>query len=248
MNKSKNLAVEQNILNKIYLLGAGPSLNSFDFSRLEKSDFMIFNRMYISNDEFPKLPTYHVIIDQTVLKDNKEDIKYLIENNTSTTFFLRDIDLFSLDNRKYFGEHKNLIYFKTIKNNKKINTSLGKSRSLKNTKIINKLDYFGDAGCFGLQLCYHMGYSTVYLAGIDSNFKDNSKRKAKLVIKEQRAYMSDTDDYAHYRKDYYGKGKLYTKETSNKQYIWKSIKRQKIPNFNIINVCSDSILEVFKKE
>ena len=233
---------------EIYLVGAGPCLRNFDLSKLEEKDFMIFNRMYISHHEFPKLPTYHVVIDQTVLKDNKEDIKHLIEKNTSTTFFLRDVNMFSLNNKEYFGEHKNLIYCKTTENRKKIKTYLGKSKNLKKNKVVNNLDYFGDAGCFGLQLCYHMGYTTVYLAGIDSSFKDNSKRNAKLVSEEQRAVTSDTEDYVHYRKDYYGKGKVYTQDTSDKEYIWQSIKEQKIPNFEIINVCPDSILKVFRKE
>lgn len=231
--------------NEIILLGAGPSLKEFDFKHLDGMHFMTFNRMYISFQEFPQLPKYHVVIDQTVLKDNKEDIRQLIESYPSITFFLRDIDLFSLNNKQYFGEHENLVYCKTPHNKKKINLKLGRKRILKDTQIVANLDYFGDAGCFGLQLCYHMNYDTVYLAGIDASFEANKKRNAKTVYSKQRAVVSDTDDFAHYRADYYGKGKLYTQDISNKAYIWRLIKEQNIPNFKIINVCDNSKLNIF---
>jgi len=244
---------ENNIL---FLLGAGPCLKEFDFNILKDKNFMVFNRMFLSYDDFPKKPNYHCFIDQTTIKANKEKILELIIKNKKTFYFIRDINNFNLNNKVFFGKHKNLIYLKTTTNKKQIKFNLGlldrqNLANPNNFKIFNNLDYFGDAGAFGLQLSYHLGFKQVNLAGIDSDFSLNKKRKEIVVSKEQRSVRSDSPDFAHYREDYYGSGTEYTRDYSNKSYIWKSIEKQlsKTRNieFRVKNICKSSKLNAFKQ-
>lgn len=211
----------------LFVIGNGPSLNNIDMTKLKDKDTMSFNRAYIAYEDWGFIPTYFMAIDVRVINDNKDDINNLIERIKIMTFFI------PTQSREYIHNRKNVIFLEfSTKPNRFFSTTW------------NSLCYAGDVGACSLQISYLLGYKKVVLLGCDCNYKTNIEG-TKKVGGEWKASMDN--DVNHFRKDYYGAGKVYS-NPANHIFSWigliKDCEGQKL---DIKIVCTNESSELVKQ-
>jgi hypothetical protein len=176
---------------RCFIIGNGPSLNKTDLSLLKDEYTIGVNGIFYKYDELLFKPTYYVVEDNHVVADNLKrinEITYsiklfpdvyadIIENTPNTYFFPMDIGF-------YIAGHP--FYEKP-----------------RFSKDITEAVYAGQTVTYvNLQLAYYMGFSEVYLIGVDFSYTIPDSAKI-----EGLTITSQDDDPNHFHPEYFGKGK-----------------------------------------
>ena len=182
------------------IIGNGPSLNDLDLARLRTENTIGVNGIfYAESIDFPL--TYYVVEDTSVMEENLEAIKgYAAGHKFFPTIYRKmygDVDVeegAGEDGVTYFTMNRGF-YAKESPNFCIPRFSTDASQRLycgQSVTIIN------------LQLAYYMGFSEVYLIGMDFSYTipDSAKVEGDLIT-------STEDDVNHFHKDYFGKGKTW---------------------------------------
>lgn len=177
---------------RCFIVGNGPSLNKLDLSLLKDENSFAVNGIFYKTREMGYKPTFYVVEDRHVMKDNIEEInkydcdykffptayKKQVTNFKNTIFFNMDVG-FYVEESKYFE----------------------KSRF---SKDCSEDIYCGQSVTFiNLQLAYYLGFSEIYLIGMDFSYA--IPESAKLI--KGAVIESTEDDINHFHPDYFGKGK-----------------------------------------
>jgi hypothetical protein len=149
---------------RCFIIGNGPSLKPEDLEKLKGEITFASNKIY---KIFPKTtwrPTFYMVVDPVVLKENVEDINF-VEAKTKFTLNVYK-SLFKAD-----------IFF---------NNNLGKNkRGAFSSNIMESLFSSGTVSYHLLQIAHYMGFSEVYLLGHDYSYKGAiSKTKDLSLLKE----------------------------------------------------------------
>lgn len=178
---------------RCFIIGNGPSLNTHDLSLLENEFSFGVNSFYYKTRETGFRPTFYVVEDSSVMKENAEEIR-----NYEAPF-----KFFPTIYSKLHPKAPNVFFF---------NMNRGfYEKSSPNYCVprfstdASKVLYCGQSVTYiNLQLAYFMGFTEVYLIGMDFNYliPDSHKRTGDLLL-------SDSDDPNHFHKDYFGKGKTW---------------------------------------
>lgn len=178
---------------RCFIIGNGPSLNQHDLSLLKNEYSFAVNSFYYKTRETGFMPTFFVVEDSSVIKENKEEI---VAFDAPFKFFPTIYQ--SLHPKKpgtYFFPLNRGFYDKFSPNYAVPRFSTD----------ISKVAYCGQSVTYvNLQLAYYMGFTQVYLIGMDFNYviPASHSRKGDVIT-------SDTDDPNHFHKDYFGKGKTW---------------------------------------
>lgn len=177
---------------RCFVIGNGPSLNKLDLSLLENEYSFAVNGIFYKTDEMGYKPTFYVVEDRHVMADNIDRInaydceyKFFPSAYKSQITNFKNTLLFNMDVGFYVEESEHF----------------EKSRfSFDCEKVI----YCGQSVTFiNLQLAYYLGFSEVYLIGMDFSYTiPDSVKKIKGAVIE-----STEDDVNHFHPDYFGKGK-----------------------------------------
>jgi len=181
------------------IIGNGPSLNDLDLKRLRNENTIGVNGIfYAESIDFPL--TYYVVEDTSVMNENLEAIKgYGAGHKFFPTIYRKlysevPVEEGSLGGVTFFTMNRGF-YAKESPNFCVPRFSTDASQRLycgQSVTIIN------------LQLAYYLGFSEVYLIGMDFSYTipDSAKVEGDLIT-------STEDDPNHFHKDYFGKGKTW---------------------------------------
>jgi hypothetical protein len=176
---------------RCFIIGNGPSLNRHDLSLLENEYSFGVNSFYYKTRETGFRPTFYVVEDSSVIKENIAEIRaYEAPFKFFPTIYR---NLHPKTPNTFFFNMNRGFYEKTSPNYAVPRFSTDASRVL----------YCGQSVTYiNLQLAFFMGFTEVYLIGMDFDYviPASHKRTGDLLL-------SDTDDMNHFHKDYFGKGK-----------------------------------------
>lgn len=178
---------------RCFIIGNGPSLNNHDLSLLKDEYAFGVNSFYYKTRESGYRPTFYVVEDSSVMKENIEEIRaYEAPFKFFPTIYR---NLHRKDPNTFFFEMNRGFYEKTSPNYAVPRFSTDATDVL----------YCGQSVTYiNLQLAFFMGFTEVYLIGMDFDYviPDSHKRTGDVLL-------SDTDDPNHFHKDYFGKGKTW---------------------------------------
>jgi hypothetical protein len=177
---------------RCFIVGNGPSLNKMDLSLLENEYSFAVNGIFYKTKEMGFRPSFYMVEDSHVIKDNLEEIdkfhpkihrffpteyKELLKDRDDTSFFTM--------NRGFYERASPNFGIPRFSTDFALRGYCGQSVTMLN-----------------LQLAFYMGFSEVYLIGMDFSYNiPDSAIVTGLNIE------STEDDQNHFHPDYFGKGK-----------------------------------------
>ena len=176
---------------RAFIIGNGPSLNKVDLNLLKNEYTFGVNSIYLKTSETGFRPTFYVVEDKHVLKDNLKEI-----NNYECEY-----KIFPIQYKKHIKNKKNTYFFN-------MNTGYYNKTSPyfcvpRFSCDAKKVVYCGQSvTMINIQLAYYLGFDEVYLVGMDHSYiipKD--------FVVEGETITSTGDDPNHFHPDYFGKGK-----------------------------------------
>jgi hypothetical protein len=178
---------------RCFIIGNGPSLNHNDLSLLQNEYTFAVNSFYYKTRETGFRPTFFVVEDSSVIKENQQEI---VEYEAPFKFFPSIYR--SLHPKKpgtYFFKLNRGFYEKSSPNYAVPRFSTDVTKNV----------FCGQSVTYvNLQLAFFMGFTEVFLIGMDFNYEVPASHKRTGDV-----FLSDTDDPNHFHKDYFGKGKTW---------------------------------------
>jgi hypothetical protein len=178
---------------RCFIIGNGPSLNRHDLSLLRSEYSFGVNSFYYKTRETGFRPTFYVVEDSSVMKENLQEIKaYYAPFKFFPTVYKR---LHPKTPNTFFFKMNRGFYERSSPNYCVPRFSTDATREL----------YCGQSVTYiNLQLAYYLGFTEVYLIGMDFSYviPESHQRTGDVLL-------SDTDDPNHFHKDYFGKGKTW---------------------------------------
>jgi hypothetical protein len=168
-------------------------LNKIDLSKLNGEYSIAVNGIFYKTEQSGYKPTYYVVEDTSVMRENIADIKaYEVEKKFFPTIYT---DIHPADESTYFF---------------KMNRGFYEPKSPNYCVPRFSTDFSQRAFCgqsvtfINLQLAFYMGFTEVYLIGMDFSYiiPEKFERKGDIIT-------STDDDPNHFHPDYFGKGKTW---------------------------------------
>ncbi len=186
------------------IVGNGPSLNKLDLTKLRNEYTIAVNGIfYAESMNFP--PSYYVVEDSSVINENLDRIRE----------FRAGHKFFPTIYRELYGEtgEDNVTFF-TMNRGFYAKNSPNFCTPRFSTDASQRVFCGQSVTIINLQLAYWMGFSDVYLIGMDFSYTipDSAEVEGDLIT-------STTDDPNHFHPDYFGKGKT-----------WKDPKLERVLN------------------
>ena len=176
---------------RCFIMGNGPSLNKCDLNLLKNEYSFAVNGIFYKTKEMGFKPNFYMVEDNHVVNDN-----------------LNEINSYECEYKFFPSTYNNLI--KVDKNTIFIPMDVGfyreyhpyfcKPRFSKN--VPNEIFAGQSVTIMQLQMAYHLGFTEVYLIGMDFSYALPESTKV-----EGCNYTSQEDDVNHFHPDYFGKGK-----------------------------------------
>lgn len=176
---------------RCFIVGNGPSLNQIDLKKLENEYSFAVNSIYFKTREMGYKPTFYTVEDIQVIKDNINEINeyecdYMFFPSGEKRRFKKGENRYflNLDYSFYVDKSK---YFETPRFSQDVAQEVFCGQSV---TIVN------------LQLAYFLGFTEVYLIGMDFSYviPDSAKVDGNVI-------ESTENDVNHFHPDYFGKGK-----------------------------------------
>lgn len=176
---------------RCFIIGNGPSLNMNDLSLLKNEYTFGVNSIFYMSEKNGFKPTFYVVEDGHVINDNINEIsEYDVEYK-----FLPAVE------RKKFASDLNAIF---LNMNRGFYEPLSPNFNMPRfSRLADKVVYCGQSVTIvNLQLAYFMGFSEVYMIGMDFSYQipDSAQVNGKDIL-------STEDDCNHFDPRYFGKGK-----------------------------------------
>lgn len=177
---------------RAFVIGNGPSLNKLDLRKLDNEFTFGVNGIFYATDSNGFIPSFFVVEDSHVMKDNLERINQyrakihrffptnyqdMIHDHSQTSFFRMNLGFYNKKSPNY-----------------------GIPRF--STDCAERIYCGQSVTMLNLQLAYYMGFSEVYLIGMDFSYQipDSATVSGHDIL-------SNDDDPNHFHPDYFGKGK-----------------------------------------
>lgn len=178
---------------RIFLMGNGPSLNKMPLYWLKDEYTMCFNRVNLLYERINWKPDFYVVIDDLVIKDNYNEINKEVLPVVKYAFF-PDIHPSNLDVTKYIHNLDNVYWF--IADKPEFSADLPNCGH--NKTVVNA----------GLQIAAWLGFTEIYLLGVDMTFGEQKVKKI-----NSRDWEAGEDDPNHFDPRYFKKGRKYHNPT-----------------------------------
>jgi hypothetical protein len=172
---------------RVFIIGNGPSLNRTPLHLLKNEFTLCFNRFDLMFERLDWLPTMYMCVDDRVAEDTAHRINEIVP--LVRFAFFTDVHPRGVDFRRFIDDADNIFWLTT-----------------KWGGFHDNLPTCGMGGTVvhaGLQVLAFMGFSPIYLVGVDMEFK-----KRKTVIRHDQANWTSTqdDDSNHFDPRYFGAG------------------------------------------
>ena len=178
---------------RIFVIGNGPSLNKTPLYLLQDEYTMCFNRINLMYERVNWKPDFYVVVDDLVIKDSYKEINQEIIPTVKYAFF-PDIHPSNLDVKKYIEQKDNVYWF--ISDNPEFRADLPNCGH--NKTVVNA----------GLQIAAFLGFTEIYLLGVDMDFENQKVKKL-----TSRDWEANEDDPNHFDPRYFQKGRKYHNPT-----------------------------------
>ncbi len=176
---------------RCFIVGNGPSLNKIDLSLLKNEFTFGVNGIFYKTKEMGFKPTFYVVEDRHVMADNFKEInKFDVQYKFFPKAYSKFIDAAP---NTYFFNMNTGYYNETSDFYRLPRFSLDASKRLFCGQSVTMIN---------LQLAHFLGFSEVYLVGMDHSYviPDSAKIDGETI-------ESTDDDPNHFHPDYFGKGK-----------------------------------------
>ena len=166
---------------RCFVIGNGPSLSNIDLDKLKGEFTFSSNGIYMMFNKTDWRPSYYVCIDDEILRKAYDDI----EKNIKCPAFISQeaimsLARFNLDNFYFFThDHRN---------------KLRPERTNDFSEEIAILSNGHNVTYACLQICVYMGFSEIFLLGVDNTFRLGVKLNGELVYGKS--------DISHFHKNY----------------------------------------------
>ncbi|RJG41756.1 DUF115 domain-containing protein [Mesorhizobium sp. DCY119] len=177
---------------RCFIIGNGPSLNKHDLTKLRNEYTFAVNGIFYKKDEMGFDPTFYIVEDSSVMKENLDAIiNYSAQNKFFPTIYRKLTDgrandaNFFLMNRGFYERTSPFFCIPRFSTDAARRVFCGQS-----VTHIN------------LQLAYYFGFSKVYLIGMDFSYSI-----PKSAIVKGDLIISTEDDVNHFHSSYFGAGK-----------------------------------------
>jgi hypothetical protein len=214
---------------RCFIIGNGPSLNLLDLSKLRGESTIGVNAIYLNYPRMGFYPTYYVIEDFLVAEDRSEEINNFrgsikFVGNHLSHWLQPDEKTIFVNNILDYTEYKNFPNF--------------------STNALRMVWSGGTVTYICLQLAYYMGFSNIYLVGLDHSYTIPHD-----AIVEGVDITSTSDDPNHFVPDYFGKGKRWhDPRVDRMELAYKKAKRFfEADGRHIYNATAGGQLEVFER-
>ena len=177
---------------EIYIIGGGPSLSNFDFSKLKNKNTIAINKSIF---DIPS-PTYFITLDYIFLRRIKKRIEFFKSINTSK-FFVADFHFPFIQekNGRIMDVRNDLVY--------ELNDFdvVIKARRAENFgRSFNDFRTGLNSGYCALQLALLLGYEKIYLLGIDLNQSEETHYHGGYGERPGRFKARLPDYFNHFKK------------------------------------------------
>jgi hypothetical protein len=220
---------------RAFLIGNGPSLNKTPLYLLENEYTMCFNRFNVMFERLAWKPYFYMCADPLVANDMATEINDIVPK-VNTAFF-PDIHTHGLDFRTFIKDRENVQWM---------------SPDFKGFYFdLPKVALGGTVAYPALQVLTYLGFSEIYLIGVDMNYQIH-----KTVKEIQGTDVSSTqdDDPNHFDPRYFGKDRKYHQPVQHimdnmlgsLDYAADQIRTHS--NTNVINAGIGSAVESFPRK
>jgi hypothetical protein len=219
---------------RCFIIGNGPSLNNINLKKLANEITFGVNGIFYKGDEEGFFPDYYMVEDSHVIADNLDRI---------ISYKPKKHKFFPTDYKKLIGVAEGTSYFRM--NHGFYETSSPNYQIPRFSTDFSEVAFCGQSvTMINLQLAYYMGFTEVYLVGMDFSYTI-----PETAIIQKGNITSTEDDINHFHPDYFGKGKKWHDpllEQVLKTYeLYKLIYDQS--GRKIINATDGGKLEVFER-
>eukprot|EP00127_Corallochytrium_limacisporum_P004578 Clim_evm18s168 gene=Clim_evmTU18s168 len=184
---------------RVFLIGNAPSLNHLPLWMLDGEDALVFNRFYLMQERFYSwTPSHYMCIDSWVCPDVSPDINWYRQYVGDAFFpYLKNpnyyywTDIIPGGNTHWFwfaGKHK-------------LDKPVDDRPEAKWQPMVGTM---GTVASAGIEVLGFLGYSEIYIIGVDMNYKNFSEEKRK---EQGIEWISAEDDKDHFDNRYFGKGR-----------------------------------------
>jgi hypothetical protein len=219
---------------RCFILGNGPSLNKCDLTLLKNESSFAVNNIYYKTQETGYRPNYYMVEDNHVIRENfhainnyRCDFKFFPENYRKkevipdqSTFFI------PMDCGFYRAGHP---YYQIPRFSRDVPREIFSGQSVT---------------IMQLQMAFHLGFSEVYLIGMDFSYDI-----PKSTVIDGVRFHSQEDDPNHFHPNYFGKGKIW--HNPRLDLVLKSYKKCKeefeSDGRKILNATVGGKLELFER-
>ncbi|MBE9585350.1 DUF115 domain-containing protein [Mucilaginibacter sp. JRF] len=178
---------------RVFIIGNAPSLNKMPLYFLKDEYTMGFNRFNLMFERLNWLPSFYMVTDDLVIKDMHQQINEEILPKVPYAFF-PDIHPSNVEFDKYIDHRENVYWLNTDR--PEFRADLPKCGI--NKTVVNA----------AIQVAAYLGFSDIYLIGVDMSFADQKVKKM-----NSRNWEADEHDPNHFDPRYFGKGRKYHNPT-----------------------------------
>ena len=177
---------------RCFIIGNGPSLNQTDLSKLVDEYSFGVNGIFYKNEEMGFKPTFYVVEDNNVMQDRHKEIDA----------FDCEYRFFPKNYRGYIKRYRDHTYFFNMNEGFYIPESPNHEKP-RFSRDASRRVYCGQSvTIINLQLAYYLGFSEVYLVGMDFSYQIPDS-----VVREGHSTLLSTEaDPNHFHPDYFGAG------------------------------------------
>ena len=220
---------------RAFIIGNGPSLNRTPLHLLSNEFTLCFNRFDLMFERLGWRPTMYMCIDDRVAESTASQINEIIP--LVKFAFFPDVHPTRLDFRSFLEDAHNVFWLSL----KSVQDPTGSYETLPTCTTI------GTVAHLGLQVLAFMGFSPIYLVGVDLDYK-----KHKTVIKHDQWNWTATqdDDPSHFDPRYFGAGAKYYRPSTCRVLI-AGFEHSKEPldkkGIEVVNAGIGGLLETFPR-
>ena len=179
---------------RCFIIGNGPSLNEHDLELLHGEASFAVNSFFYKSEETGFMPTFYVVEDSKVAEERAEEINSYPYPYKLFPNFYRDKFVRDAYNTSYFN--MDMGFYKT---GGPFYCVPRFSEDAAEAVIAGQTVTYAN-----MQLAYYMGFTEVYLIGMDFHYVIPAEHKI-----SGNHILSTTDDPNHFHKDYFGVGKTW---------------------------------------
>lgn len=167
-----------------FVIGNGPSLCAKDLNVLKEKQIDTFgvNQIFKIFSQTDWRPDYYVVADYFAVKNFEEYNRYINGKKFINVEYAKIVPGFHTDNAYYFMENYNMLLL----------SHLAKPSV---SEYIYDLSSGGTTLFTALQLAFYLGYSKIYLLGVDNSFPYEKSYDGELLVQNQMVKSHFVEDY-----------------------------------------------------